>query len=59
MSIIKRFTLRLHDRNFKKLDFIADKNKRSINAQIDYIIEEFIDNYEKFNGKIDIKEASK
>lgn len=58
MSIIRRFTLRLRESNYLKIDYIADKSKRSVNSQIEYIIENFITDYEKFNGKIDTKAMS-
>lgn len=53
MATNKRvFTLRLEDKNFKKIKFIADKNKRSIAMQIEYLIEQHIHDYEKKNGPI-------
>jgi len=57
MSTIKRaFTLRLQEDNFEKIKFIADKNKRSIAMQIEYLIEQHIDEYEKKNGAIPINQ---
>jgi len=57
MPTYKRiFTLRLEDKNFDKIKFIADKNKRSITMQIEYLVEECIDEYEKKNGSIKIPE---
>ncbi|MFM9282457.1 Arc family DNA-binding protein [Paenibacillus jiagnxiensis] len=53
MATNKRvFTLRLEDTNFQKIKFIADKNKRSIAMQIEYLIEQHIHDYEKKNGPI-------
>lgn len=53
MATNKRvFTLRLEDTNFQKIKFIADKNKRSIAMQIEYLIEQHVDAYEKENGTI-------
>jgi hypothetical protein len=49
------FTLRLQEDNFNKIKYIAEKNKRSIAMQIEYLVEQFIDEYEKEYGKIDIK----
>ena len=48
----KVFTLRLQEDNFNKIKFIAEKNKRSIAMQIEYLVEQFIDQYEKEHGKI-------
>lgn len=53
MATNKRvFTLRLEDTNFQKIKYIADKNKRSIAMQIEYLIEQHIQDYEKKNGSI-------
>ncbi|MNE86523.1 hypothetical protein D3C76_118700 [compost metagenome] len=53
MATNKRvFTLRLEDMNFQKIKFIADKNKRSIAMQIEYLIEQHIHDYERENGTI-------
>lgn len=53
MTTNKRvFTLRLEDTNFQKIKLIADKNKRSIAMQIEYLIEQHIHEYEKKNGPI-------
>ena len=41
------FTLRLQEDNFNKIKYIAEKNKRSIAMQIEYLVEQFIDEYEK------------
>ena len=46
----KVFTLRLQEDNFEKIKLIAEKNKRSIAMQIEYILEQFISDYEKENG---------
>jgi hypothetical protein len=57
MATNKRvFTLRLEDENFEKIKFIAHKNKRSIAMQIEYLVEQHVDEFEKKNGKIHIKE---
>lgn len=52
----RQFTLRLNDDNFDKIKIIADKNKRSITMQIEYLIELYISDYEKLNGELKIKE---
>lgn len=53
-SYKKTFTLRLEDENFEKIRFISSKNKRSIANQIEYLVEQYISEYEKENGLIDI-----
>jgi hypothetical protein len=53
MATDKRvFTLRLNEVNFAKIKFIADKNKRSIAMQIEYLIEQHIEEFEKEKGSI-------
>lgn len=56
MTNKRQFTLRLEEDNFKKVKAIADSSKRSIAMQIEFIIESFIKDYEKVNGKIEIQE---
>ncbi|AIQ27927.1 MULTISPECIES: hypothetical protein [Paenibacillus] len=57
MATDKRvFTLRLKDDNFNKIKYIADKNKRSIAMQIEYLIEQHIADFEKEKGKIGTEE---
>lgn len=54
MATNKRvFTLRLEEDNFDKIRHIADKNKRSIAKQIEYLIEQHINDYEREHGPID------
>lgn len=56
MATNKRvFTLRLQDNNFEKIKAIAEKSKRSIAMQIEYILEQYIDRYEKENGDIELR----
>ncbi|MCM3041296.1 Arc family DNA-binding protein [Paenibacillus motobuensis] len=53
MATNKRvFTLRLEEENFEKIKFIADRNKRSIAKQIEYLIEQHINEYETEHGAI-------
>lgn len=42
----RQFTLRLSEENFEKIKQIAAENKRSIAAQIEYLIERYIAEYE-------------
>lgn len=46
------FTLRLKDRVLDKLSIIASRNKRSRNAQIEVILEQYLIEYERRNGEI-------
>lgn len=50
----RQFTLRLSDENFEKIKYIAGVNKRSIAMQIEYLIEQYIKQWEKEHGEIDI-----
>ncbi|MCM3268811.1 hypothetical protein [Paenibacillus elgii] len=52
----KVFTLRLEENNFEKIKIIAEKNKRSIAMQIEYLIEQHIEKYEEENGSIKIND---
>ena len=46
--------LRLKDNTSDKLKFIAEQQCRSMNQQIEYIILQFIADYEKVNGPISL-----
>ncbi|ACV58107.1 hypothetical protein [Alicyclobacillus acidocaldarius] len=50
----RQFTLRLNEENFEKIRVIAERSKRSIAMQIEYVIEQFIRDYEQENGEIPI-----
>ena len=53
MATDKRaFTMRMQPKNFEKIKFISEHNKRSIAMQIEYLIEKCILEYEKENGEI-------
>lgn len=45
--------LRVKDSTAQKLKYIAEKQCRSVNQQIEYILLQFIMDYEKVNGKIE------
>ena len=49
----KKFTttIRLEYELIEKLKIIAEKEKRSLNMQIEYSLEYFIKEYEKLHGK--------
>ncbi len=48
--------LRLEEDTWKKISYIAKINKRSLNAQIELIIEECIGQFERNNGFIPLDE---
>jgi len=55
MATDKRvFTLRLQEENFLKTKVIAERSKRSIAMQIEFLIEQAIADYEKEQGIIDL-----
>lgn len=52
MKSRKTFTLRLDEDMLSKLGFIAERNKRSINNQLECMVDRLICDYEKENGAI-------
>ena len=52
MKYKKTFTLRLNEPLLNKLHYASDINKRSVNNQIEVIIEQFIKDFEKEHGLI-------
>lgn len=50
----RQFTLRVQEVNFEKIKYIADKNKRSIAMQIEFLMERCIEEFEKEFGEINI-----
>ena len=54
MKSRKTFTLRLEESMLSKLGYISAQNKRSINNQIEVLLEKFIEDFEKDNGKIPV-----
>lgn len=56
MGNITGYNMRLKTNIFRKLRFIADKNRRSLNMQLTVIVEDLINIFEKANGKIEEKE---
>ena len=48
-------TLRIDEQSYEKIAVLADKEERSINSQILYILKTYIENYEKEHGVIEIK----
>ena len=50
------FNLRLSDELDYKVKVIAQKEQRSKNKQIEYILQEYVKDYENKNGKIEPEE---
>ena len=53
--MITRIQLRIKDESYEKLKLIAEEKERSINKQIIYILEQYLKDYEKINGKIELE----
>lgn len=50
------FNLRLSDELDYKIKIIAKNEQRSKNKQIEYILQEYVKEYEEKNGEIEIEE---
>lgn len=50
------FSLRLDEETHEKLRLICEKQSRSQNKQMEYIVRQFISDYEKVNGTIESEE---
>lgn len=48
----KAYTLRIDETLLDKIRVIAEKNKRSINAQIEYLIQQCVEEFEAEHGEI-------
>lgn len=55
-SDLPRVTLRMEQENIDKLKVIAEKNERSLNQEITYVLKKHIADYEKENSKIHLEE---
>ncbi len=47
--------IRFDEDVLRKITFIAKRNKRSLNAQLEFIAQQCIEEYEKLNGRIIIE----
>lgn len=56
MKNIVSSNLRVEEQSWEKLKVIAKNNKRSINKEIEYLIEKVILEYEEKHGEIKISE---
>ena len=51
------FSLRVSEELIEKLKYLAKRNKRSANKELEYILEQYIENYESKNGVIPLNET--
>ena len=47
------FSLRISEELLDKVKYIAEKNKRSANKEIEFALEQYVEVYETEHGKID------
>lgn len=52
----KTFTLRIEETPLKQLHYISKQNKRSVNNQIELLIQNFILEFQKENGEIPLSD---
>jgi len=50
----RQFTLRLDEDIFLRIKYIAQQNRRSTANQIEFLIEQYIREWEKTHGEIDV-----
>lgn len=43
---------RFDEETLKKISYIAKRNKRSLNGQVEFLVQQCIETYEKENGPI-------
>ena len=55
MDYKKSYALRVDETNYEKLKIISKEKRRSVNAQIEALIDECIKKYEIENGTIFVK----
>lgn len=46
------FTLRINKNLMDKIRSISERNKRSTNREIEFVLEQYVSKFEKYNGKI-------
>lgn len=47
------FSLRISEELIRKIKYIADINKRSTNKEIEFVLEQYVNRFEKENGAIE------
>jgi len=50
----RQFTMRMQDETFEKLRYLAFIDRRSITMEVEHIILQYIAEFEKTNGEIQI-----
>lgn len=50
------FPLRLDDSLREKLRYIANQNSRSLNKEIEFLVKQYVGNFEKEHGEISLPE---
>lgn len=50
-------SLRISEELKTKIKYLADKNKRSMNREIELVLEQYVMAYEKKNGEIELNTA--
>jgi hypothetical protein len=53
------YPFRINNNNYKKLKKIAENSNRTVNLQLNFIVENFIKDYEKVTGEIKIEDDIK
>lgn len=51
------YPLRLEDVLMDKLKAIAETNSRSLNKQLEFIIKNYLTEYEKVNGEVNVRNS--
>lgn len=51
-SNLPRLTVRMEQELIDKINKVAEKENRSVNQQITYVVKKYIEQYEKENGHI-------
>uniref|UniRef100_A0A7C5V684 Arc family DNA-binding protein n=1 Tax=Caldicellulosiruptor owensensis TaxID=55205 RepID=A0A7C5V684_9FIRM len=57
-SNLPTFTLRIPEKLLAKLRVVANINKRSVNKEIEFLIERYIEEFEAEHGEIKIEEEN-
>lgn len=52
------FSLRVSEELLSKVKYISNKNKRSANKEIEFVLEKYVMDYEKANGNIELFDKS-
>ena len=51
------FSLRISEELIYKIKVIANRNKRSANKELEYVVEKYITEYESLNGEIEVDDS--